>query len=384
MTAIWELPAQPMIDVPVIRVHGSARERGRQYGEQARERIHRSRREYDAVYTHFATWDWDRVRAEAKAFIAPITAFDARYVDEMHGIAEGSGLDFLDILAMNLRTEILFAAKARSANATLPPIAECTSFSAVTDRGQRIVGQNWDWLTFSSDTIVMIEATPDEGPSWMTIVEAGLLAKFGMNSAGLALATNALVSAADTGKPGVPYHVMLRALLDCTSATDAAIVLQRADRASSANYLFATADGLAVDAETRPGGFDMITWTDPDDAGTLLHANHFSQGPRAATGVIDVGLKVMPDSIFRLQRARTIAAINRAESDLDAWKTLLSDHAGYPDSICTHPNDQTHPMDQWKTVVGIVFEPDALRAHISIGTPCTAVWQVRDYRPGQV
>jgi len=30
------------------------------------------------------------------------------YVAEMRGIAEGAGVDFLDILAMNVRTEIAF------------------------------------------------------------------------------------------------------------------------------------------------------------------------------------------------------------------------------------------------------------------------------------
>ena len=44
--------------------------------------------------------------------------------------------------------------------------------------------------TFSADTVVLLESTPDDGPSFMTVVEAGLLAKFGMNSAGLVVASS--------------------------------------------------------------------------------------------------------------------------------------------------------------------------------------------------
>jgi isopenicillin-N N-acyltransferase-like protein len=57
----------------------------------------------------------------------------------------------------------------------------------------------------------VLEVRQDEGPDFVTVVEAGLLAKTGMNAAGLGLVTNALVTDADVGEPGLPYHVLLRA-----------------------------------------------------------------------------------------------------------------------------------------------------------------------------
>ena len=54
---------------------------------------------------------------------------------------------------------------------------------------------------------MVLEAEQDEGPRFVTVVEAGLLAKFGLNSAGVGILTNALVCDGDTGEPGVPYHV---------------------------------------------------------------------------------------------------------------------------------------------------------------------------------
>ena len=144
----------------------------------------------------------------------------------------------------------------------------------------------------------------------MTVVEAGLLAKFGMNSAGLVVATNALVSGTDVGRTGVPYHVMLRALLDCRTPTEAATLLQSAPRSSSANYVIGSGDGLVVDAEARPGGFDAISWELPDDRGLLLHTNHFSVAPLRDLGGTDVGLMLMADSLFRLQRIRDLLRAN--------------------------------------------------------------------------
>ena len=78
-------------------------------------RVHRTRDAYAEVYAHFATWDWDRVCEEAKGFVEPIERFHPGSLAEMRGIAEGSGLPFVDVLAMNLRTEILYAAKVRAA-----------------------------------------------------------------------------------------------------------------------------------------------------------------------------------------------------------------------------------------------------------------------------
>jgi len=364
-------------DLPIVTVAGDARLRGEQYGAQAASRVHRTREAYAGVYAHFAGWDWDRVRAEAEHFVDPIRAFHPASIEEMTGIADGAALDFIDVLAMNLRTEILFAAKVRNAGAVLPPL-ECTSFAARDGDGAQLSGQTWDWLTFSNETIVLLESRPDDGPAWMTVVEAGLLAKLGMNSCGLTVATNALVSSSDAGEPGVPYHVMLRALLDCRNATEAATVLQSVHRSSSANYLIASADGLAVDAEARPGGFEAIAWDVPDDDGLLLHANHFSVGGSGGRGGTDLGLKLMADSLFRLQRVRRLAR-EKPAGGVWCWKQILADHADHPFGICCHPDPTAEPYDQWITAAGVIFEPVRRRAHISVGNPCQDRWIVRDY-----
>ncbi len=100
---------------PHVRVQGGHRERGRQYGEQARDRVRRSIEAYDEVFANYAGWRWDDVRNEAQRYVEPIERFDARYLEEMRGIAEGAGVTFEDVLGINVRTEVMFAAKARRA-----------------------------------------------------------------------------------------------------------------------------------------------------------------------------------------------------------------------------------------------------------------------------
>src|ERR1700733_1258520 len=196
-----------MAQYPHVRVTGTAEQRGRQYGEQAAARVRRSVSAYRVVFAQVAGWDWATVRAEAARFEAPIAAFGPRYLAEMRGLAAGAGLAFLDVLAINVRTEVMFAAKARQAAnitaATARP-GECSAFAVAPSPGRRgptLIGQNWDWLPHAADTVVVLEARQDEGPDFVTVVEAGLLAKTGMNSSGLGLVTNALVTADDAGEP---------------------------------------------------------------------------------------------------------------------------------------------------------------------------------------
>jgi len=347
-----------------VRVEGTSYQRGRQYGRQAAARIRLSVQAYQQIFAHFAGWDWPTVRREAARFEAPIGKVMPAYLEELRGIADGAGLDLVDVLAINVRTEVMYSAKARQAPTTARIPAECSAFASVPAPGQQdpvLIGQNWDWLLHSAQTLVVLEVRQDEGPDFVTVVEAGLLAKTGMNAAGLGLVTNALVTDADVGEPGLPYHVLLRAVLDCTTITDALEVLQAGPRSSSANYLIAQAGGAALNIEAAPGDFTRLYPVYPED-GVLRHTNHFLAGIHPA----DLALWAMPSSVVRLQRLRAAAAART----LDDFGVLLADHADYPHSICAHPDPAAHPCEQGATIASVLMDLTARRIWLAAGNPC--------------
>ena len=359
---------------PRIRVEGTHYERGRQYGTQARAQVHLSVQAYQRVFAHYAGWDWPAVRRAAATFEAPIAAFRPAYLDEMRGIAEGAGLDLADVLAINVRTEVMFAAKARQAPLAARSPAECSAFAvapAPQARTATLLGQNWDWLLHSAQTLIVLEARQDDGPDFVTVVEAGLLAKAGLNAAGLGLVTNALVTDADAGTPGLPYHVLLRALLDCATVTEALMVLQAGPRSSSANYLIAHASGAVLDVEAAPGDFTRLYPQFPGH-GLLLHTNHFHD-PRLHP--VDVSLWAMPSSAVRLQRLRAGAA---EAATLDHFRALLADHADYPHSICSHPDPREHPLEQGATIASLLMDLTARRLWLAAGNPCQTPYRELD------
>jgi len=367
-----------MTEFPHLRVSGPAQERGRQYGEQARTRIQRSVSEYRQVFASLADWDWSRVRTEAARFEAPIAAFRPSFITEMHGIADGASLDFLDVLAINVRTEVMYAAKARQAAAIGAVPAECSAFAVAPAPGRpgpTLLGQNWDWLPHTADTVVVLEVQQDDGPDFVTVVEAGLLAKSGMNSSGLGLVTNALVTADDLGRPGLPYHVMLRAILESETVSDALTALQGGFRSSSANYLLAHRDGIALDVEGAPGDFSRLYFVYPGSDGVILHTNHFVS--ERFTGR-DVSVWAMPDSPVRMQRL--LAGMEATpDRSLDTFRSLLSDHANYPSGVCCHPDPRMAAVSQGMTVTSVLMDLTAQRMWIADGNPCTAPYRELDY-----
>jgi isopenicillin-N N-acyltransferase-like protein len=359
------------ITIPRVQVSGGAFERGRQYGTQAAERVRRSVEIYRATFEQLAGWDWTQVIQHAATYTPAIAAYRPHFLDEMRGIAAGAGLSFEDILALNLRTEIMFPPVVRAA-------AEgCTALVALpeaTAEGHTLVAQNWDWHFSAADTVVLLEAEPADGPRFFTAVEAGLLTKTGMNSAGIGLVTNALTSDQDKGEPGVPYHAILRAILESETMADAVSAVTRNRRGSSANYLIAHRDGEAINVEAAPGDYARVYWAFPED-GVYAHSNHFIC---PGFDLKDVALWRGPGTLFRRRRAQQLLQEHNGAHDVETLQALLSDHFDRPFSVCAHVDPRRPPMEQTCTVLSIIMDLTSGALWIADGNPCQAKYQEVD------
>ncbi len=353
-----------------IAVQGTPAARGRQYGRLAQSRIQRTISAYRDVFEHRAGLPWDDAVAHALRFVPHIERFLPDAIDEMRGIADGAGVPFETILALNCRSELMFAA-ARS-KGEVPP-SECTSFAVAPEAsadGHMLIGQNWDWVPFAREICVLLEVRREGKPSYATIVEAGLLAKVGMNDAGFGLCTNTLVSERDIDRRGVPYHVMLRALLDAESVDDASRMFASAERALSANYLVADRSGRAINFETIAGGGAEVHASDPQE-GLLGHANHFL-APEFAP--IDAYVAKSPHSLTRLADLRSGIAQSKRLTVAGMQEVLRShDHA--PNGVCGHPDPAAPPLYARCTVASFVADLTAGEFWYTDGPPCSTAYE---------
>ncbi len=131
-----------------------------------------------------------------------------------------------------------------------------------------------------SDTVIVLEAEQDQGPNYVAVVGAGLLAKSGFNSAAIGLVTNALVTDQDRGQPGVPYHV--------------------------------------------------IYMDFPDDQGTFAHTNHYTN---TAFNLKDVALWDGPSSPFRLHRMQKLLKRCQRKLTPGQLQEFFGDHHIYQSAI---------------------------------------------------
>jgi isopenicillin-N N-acyltransferase-like protein len=373
-------PAAHM-EMPRISLTGPPRQRGRQYGEQARAQVRRSMAAYQRVFAHYADWSWAKVVRQAGRYVRAIEDFAPTAIEEMRGIAEGADVTFGDVLALNVRSEVMFASASQGRNNLSAVLAnECSSFAVLPEaslNGHTLVGQNWDWLLHARDTVLVVEVRRDDGPDYVTIVEAGLLAKTGVNAAGVAICTNTLVSLLNDQAAGVPYHVLLRKLLDAEAITDGVSAIISADKALSANYLLGHSDGLAIDLEVVPGGATSARVLMPE-RGLLAHTNHYLSPEFVKSGN---WLAMNPSTFFRLHCLRSTLEQEAPDITVESLCKALSDHRNFPQGVCAHGDERRNEFERYATIASVIYDLDAREIYLSAGVPCAASYRTYRFEP---
>ncbi len=325
---------------PLIHVSGGPHERGLSYGRQAGERIQTGLDIYREAFGN-AGIDWSEAMMYADRFCQQVKLYDTDMYNEIQGIAEGSEQPLEAIIALNARTEIIFwrdneLDQVKQVNAPAMQ-EECTAalaLPAATAHGQLIHGQNWDWNPRCADSSVVlrVESNDDKQPDILTFVEAGQLARHGMNSAGIALTANGLQCNLDCGHVGVPNPLIRRRLLQSPTMAGAIDAVLNTRISFSHSLILSHRDGVAVNLEITP---EEAFWLQPEHD-ILVHANHF-KCPVARGKIQDIGLLRCPESLYRDQRTLNLMNAAHGRIDIDTFKRAFSDTFGAPDAVLRTP-----------------------------------------------
>jgi len=346
---------------PVIELSGSPFERGRLHGELARARVERSLASYQRLFA-FCGLAWDEAQRRGAAYRDLIGAFDAALLEELEGIARGAGRKREEILALNARTEILPASYLRG--------GECTAIAvnpAASATGGTLLAQNWDWLGAQRQALVLLRVAEHEGPAYLALTEAGMLSKIGLNAAGFGVCLNILSSIHDGKTPGVPVHVLLRALLKCASVREAVRFTATVAFAGSSNVLCADRGGETASLELSPKGCRVVR----GDGATLCHTNHFVDAEASAW---QSPLARHLSSEPRLACAQRHAASKRAHG-LEDLKRLLRDESLGLQSICRKPDASLPEEARIESVTSVIMELARGVMHIAPDIPTRAEYQ---------
>lgn len=337
---------------------GTPFERGLIYGKACEQEIRCSIESYTRLFKGRSI-SWEQAKERAAAFIPIIKETDERYIEEMKGIAQGAALDFEDILAINCRSEQLYA----------PAPQECTAFSLIppaTKEGKVLAGQNWDYTRSQREALVALRIPAQEGAaSLLLFVEAGMIGGKGMNSEGLGLTLNALSTSEFAY--GLPLHIRMRRILEQETFEEACEVAAEGKHPSPVNWILTHRDGRALGLEVDCSGVDRLE----PQGGALFHTNHFL-GPKFA--------ERKPPSLNSSTRLERIGALlgGREGLTIEDAKEALADHENHPNCICKHvnPNAERDIMHQSATNHGLIMDLQAGEAHFAYGNPCESTYLI--------
>jgi isopenicillin-N N-acyltransferase like protein len=361
----------------LIEISGTPRERGRQYGEAARDQITIAIDYYRGLFERSSGLSWSQAQDIVRHWIPTIDEYLPGIIDEIRGIGEGAGRAFEEILALNARGELSRGAE------YLAPADGCTSF-AITDEasgdGHVYCGQNWDYRSEVADTVVFLRVHQPPKPTIIMYAEAGQIARHGANSAGIALNANGLGVdphslrgfTRRTGAP-VPGLFVLRRVLGSADMFDALKAVAASSPRFSANLLITHREGEAIDLENTP---DRYHWMYPTD-GRLVHGNHFMAFiPEQISSTYRLQAV---DSLYRVRRVERVLKRSHAATSSDAMvdviTTALRDHFGYPNSVCDHADDRDNPADRTHTLVSSVVDLTSGEYRVALGPPCDTDYQ---------
>ncbi|QEA38114.1 peptidase C45 acyl-coenzyme A--6- aminopenicillanic acid acyl-transferase [Pistricoccus aurantiacus] len=331
----------------LIELQGDRAAVGFAHGQALDDRIHDSLAVYERLFADFVGLSWSQARSQATRFLPAIERHFPDILDELQGIAKGANLDFEDILALNCRSEI-----------ALTQSGGCSALSLWHEETQWLA-QNWDWRADQQRNVAILRITMDGQAPLISVGEAGMVGKIGLNVHGIGVCLNAIRS--QTCGDGLPIHIALRKILECRDFAAAQHILREERIASPAHFLVASQDGQAIGFEVHPGTPGEIA---PRN-GTVLHTNHLID-PMTTGEIADFP---RPDSPLRLSRLETLMERLNATTP-GAFFEVLSDHDNAPSSICRHINLEVPEAERMETLFSVVMNLNQRRLYLRMGKPC--------------
>ncbi|MEM2974275.1 MAG: C45 family peptidase [Candidatus Micrarchaeia archaeon] len=354
-----------MTDEPLqlVRARGAHYDIGKAVGEQCRREIENQIAFYFTMLRNEFGMSKGRAVNRARKYLQGCEMAVPELLDELKGMADGSGRTFDEIFAVNCIEEIIFESDCRKPNS-------CTGFAVApccTSDGHTYLAHNEDWLSRDKDNQYILYASPTGDPEFIALTYGAVLPATGVNSAGIAQSSNAQ-GHIDFNGEGVPCMFVARKVLSARMINEAAEYATMENRATGTNHLIASSDGLIFNIETSATEHYIIK-----SRRYAVHSNHYLS-PRMDKYTSDED----KDSLGRYSIAERLVS-RRAKSsrlDLDGIRSILSNHghgsAANPElyALCQHWTKATSIYDENETISSVIIDLTTRIVWACRGNPC--------------
>ncbi|HUA34940.1 MAG TPA: C45 family peptidase [Candidatus Binataceae bacterium] len=349
-----------MQSFPVLHLTGSPREQGRAQGAELRKAIADVREQWrESLATRFGVHPDLFIRdllAETK-FLDAIKRWSPSLVDEIEGIAEGSGRPLDETIAFQCMDEEWWFGTMRYRKPAPPP--DRCSIIAVRGAADRapILAQNMDLRAYYDGGQVMINITTDRGPRASVMTICGMIGLCGANDHGLGVTVNTLwqlPSAAD----GLPVACVMREILARRDVAEASRWIREPRQASGQHYLIGDPNHFAS-FEASAISVNEVAW--PDSTPSYAHTNHPLSGSKTRVLAAEENSRARYDTLCQRISDRTLT--------IHEVKSALTDRNGpHPISVKPEVSDPISPMTFASIVMELSKPP---RIEMTGGPPCS-------------
>ncbi len=354
-------------DMPVILLEGSPRERGRAHGETLRDSIQEHIQRTKGFFAESLKGDPDESIAAFIGETNPLSAIERwtpDLLEELKGLAEGSGLDLNSALALNLADEAwwyFMEKKGEFSNPTMG-VENCSSLGVEAQAGRSVmIAQNLDLPAYYDGMQVLFRIKdPVTAIDAYVISMAGVLGVIGVNNRGVALCENTLIML-NHAHDGLPVVFVSRGILSQPALEDAVSFVHKIRHASGQNYVIGSPDGV-VDYECSAN--KVRRYLPFEGVDMVYHTNHVFVNDDC------LPIENAPEnSVARFASVERSMLANRGEVTMERIKETLRSHDSAPFEVCVHPSEEKRGITANCMIAELSMPP---RMHYTAGPPCEA------------
>ncbi|MBC7886378.1 MAG: hypothetical protein H7Z13_00710 [Ferruginibacter sp.] len=341
--------------IPEIILSGSAYERGLQHGRLLGPVIRDFLNDNRARINCIRQFPLDEavIKSQVQQHAAIIEAQLPEIARELRGLAAGANISYEDAVLLQIRVELIAFGEQDILE------GDCSTLGFKRQAHAVITGQTIDLPGNMTGLGCIFRILPEKtgDPAILMYGFAGLLGYMGLNSCGLSVNINMVVSG--DWQPGVSPYLLVRHLLNQSSIEACLQELRKITRSSSRSFMIADKNRL-VNIELTGNEIKIMENT------ALFHTNHYLDPELAKQDKMHFMFK--NSSVKRLKLLKQLLPAEAKKISPEILFSIFADHSLYPVGICAHAGGNIRRSE---TVAAVVMEPGRFLLHARKGNPCT-------------
>ena len=376
-----------------LETEGSPYERGKIHGESLKKEINIMIEGFKAISRLNGCASFDLLVKDIldnTNFLSIANKWTPDLVDEIKGIADGTGINFNIMFVVQFIDELGWYITHRlrkdyweklQDNSLKTMSQQCSAFGVFDQtQGYPIIAQTADNSPLWIGLETLIHAKdPESSMEWYYASYPGLIGIYGLNNHSVGVCLNAMGHILKKNINGLGTLFIMRVILNQKSLNDAVDIIKKLPHATGENYLIGDLNGV-VDYECSPN--QVKQFIPYQGATRVYHTNH----PIETTEIDHEYLKLLSEIYFpggkgaekanldtetRFDSLKSYLKENSKSVTIEMIKKILSSHKVKDYPICRHN------LPGRNTNMGLIMELDkSPKLHISFGPPCRTEFSI--------